>query len=179
MFEDNRFATTEGITRRIDYSLIRLENQRCRVLYKVEDIATCLDLKKENEGNKDTCLFTHVIHHLPSLDDSKLDKILVDADDEFCCHKRARSASAIYEYNIDACQAYQAAIWRILEFGIWRLDSLYRPYCKEIDELVTVYSRKRRVLNSYRHSDASSTHFCSRTQIGESSRAKYQGISLF
>ncbi|GJR28110.1 hypothetical protein Tco_1104342 [Tanacetum coccineum] len=42
MFEDNRFATTEGITRRIDYSLIRLKNQRCRVLYKVEDIATCL-----------------------------------------------------------------------------------------------------------------------------------------
>ncbi|GJT64347.1 hypothetical protein Tco_1015827 [Tanacetum coccineum] len=41
-FEDNRFATTEGITRRIDYSLIRLKNQRCRVLYKVEDIATCL-----------------------------------------------------------------------------------------------------------------------------------------
>ncbi|GJT29184.1 hypothetical protein Tco_0909459 [Tanacetum coccineum] len=41
-FEDNRFATTEGITRRIDYSLTRLKNQRCRVLYKVEDIATCL-----------------------------------------------------------------------------------------------------------------------------------------
>ncbi|GJR34743.1 hypothetical protein Tco_1210427 [Tanacetum coccineum] len=41
-FEDNRFATTEGITQRIDYSLIRLKNQRCRVLYKVEDIATCL-----------------------------------------------------------------------------------------------------------------------------------------
>ncbi|GJS34177.1 hypothetical protein Tco_0532559 [Tanacetum coccineum] len=41
-FEDNRFATTEGITRRIDYSLIRLRNQRCRVLYKVEDITTYL-----------------------------------------------------------------------------------------------------------------------------------------
>ncbi|GJZ73205.1 hypothetical protein Tco_0637351 [Tanacetum coccineum] len=41
-FEDNRFATTEGITRRIDYSLIRLRNQRCRVLYKVEDIAAYL-----------------------------------------------------------------------------------------------------------------------------------------
>ncbi|GKC54577.1 hypothetical protein Tco_1077322 [Tanacetum coccineum] len=43
-FEDNRFtkSITEGITRRIDYSLIRLKNQRCRVLYKVEDIATCL-----------------------------------------------------------------------------------------------------------------------------------------
>ncbi|GKA83446.1 hypothetical protein Tco_0805041 [Tanacetum coccineum] len=44
-----------------------------------------------------------------------------------------------------------------------------RPCCKEIDELVMVYSGKRRVLNSYGHSDASSTHFCSRTQIGESS----------
>ncbi|GJU91552.1 hypothetical protein Tco_1303975 [Tanacetum coccineum] len=42
MFEDNRFAITEGTTRRIDYSLIRNKNQRCRVLYKVEDIATYL-----------------------------------------------------------------------------------------------------------------------------------------
>ncbi|GJV17752.1 zinc finger, CCHC-type containing protein [Tanacetum coccineum] len=41
-FEDNRFAITEGITRRIDYSLIHLKNQRCKVLYKVEDITTCL-----------------------------------------------------------------------------------------------------------------------------------------
>ncbi|GKC30389.1 hypothetical protein Tco_1037683 [Tanacetum coccineum] len=38
-------------------------------------------------------------------------------------------------------------------------------YCKEIDELETVYSGKRRVLNSYGYSNASSTHFCSRTQI--------------
>ncbi|GJX67483.1 hypothetical protein Tco_0303210 [Tanacetum coccineum] len=72
-----------------------------------------------------------------------------------------------------------AAIRRILGFGIWRIDSLYRPCCKEIDELVMVYSGKRHVLNSYGHSDASSTHFCSRTQIGESSRAKYQGSSSF
>ncbi|GJZ07573.1 hypothetical protein Tco_0541366 [Tanacetum coccineum] len=35
-------SITEGIKRRIDYSLIRLKNQRCKVLYKVEDIATCL-----------------------------------------------------------------------------------------------------------------------------------------
>ncbi|GJY04289.1 putative reverse transcriptase domain-containing protein [Tanacetum coccineum] len=53
------------------------------------------------------------------------------------------------------------------------------PCCKEIDELVTVYSGKRRMLNSYRNFDASSTKFCSRTQIGESSRAKYQRSSLF
>ncbi|GJU11150.1 hypothetical protein Tco_1133546 [Tanacetum coccineum] len=33
---------TEGITRRIDYSLIRQKNQRCKVLFKVEDIATYL-----------------------------------------------------------------------------------------------------------------------------------------
>ncbi|GJR00008.1 hypothetical protein Tco_0522992 [Tanacetum coccineum] len=72
-----------------------------------------------------------------------------------------------------------AAIRRILEFGIRRIDSMYRSCCKEIDELVTVYSGKRRVLNSYGHYDASSTHFCSRTQIGESSRAKYQGSSSF
>ncbi|GKC31561.1 hypothetical protein Tco_1038855 [Tanacetum coccineum] len=74
---------------------------------------------------------------------------------------------------------HDAAIRRILEFRIRRLDSQYRPCCKEIDELVMVYSGKRRVLNSYGHSDASSTHFCSRTQIGESSQAKYQGSSSF
>ncbi|GJX88794.1 hypothetical protein Tco_0340808 [Tanacetum coccineum] len=60
------------------------------------------------------------------------------------------------------------------------LGLLHRgPCCKEIDKLVMVYSGKRRVLNSYGHSYASSTYFCSRTQIGESSRAKYQGSSSF
>ncbi|GKA09187.1 retrovirus-related pol polyprotein from transposon TNT 1-94 [Tanacetum coccineum] len=54
-----------------------------------------------------------------------------------------------------------------------------RPCCKEIDDVVTVYSRKRRVLNSYEHSDSSTTHFSPRTQSGESYRAKYQGSSLF
>ncbi|GJR72215.1 hypothetical protein Tco_0084580 [Tanacetum coccineum] len=53
-----------------------------------------------------------------------------------------------------------------------------RPCCKEIDDMV--YSEKDMccVLNSYKHSDTSSTHFCSRTQIGESSRATYQGVDL-
>ncbi|GKB23428.1 hypothetical protein Tco_0862829, partial [Tanacetum coccineum] len=37
-----RKSSTKGITRRIDYSLIRRKNQRCRVLYKVEDITTFL-----------------------------------------------------------------------------------------------------------------------------------------
>ncbi|GKA10366.1 hypothetical protein Tco_0689799, partial [Tanacetum coccineum] len=69
-----------------------------------------------------------------------------------------------------------AAIRCILGFGIRHIDSLYRPCCKEIDELVTVYFGKRRVLKSYGHFDASSTHFCLRTQIGESSQAKYQGV---
>ncbi|GJT18384.1 hypothetical protein Tco_0877090 [Tanacetum coccineum] len=54
-----------------------------------------------------------------------------------------------------------------------------RPCYNKIDELVMVYSRKRCLLNSYGHSDASSTHFCSRTQIVESSRAKYQGSTSF
>ncbi|GKB44178.1 reverse transcriptase domain-containing protein [Tanacetum coccineum] len=36
-----------------------------------------------------------------------------------------------------------------------------------------------RVLNSNGHSDASSTHFCSKTQNGESPRATYQGSSSF
>ncbi|GJT74918.1 hypothetical protein Tco_1041643 [Tanacetum coccineum] len=56
------------------------------------------------------------------------------------------------------------AIRRILGFGIRSIDYLYRPCCNKIDELV-----EKDVLNSYGHSDASSTHFCSRTQIGESS----------
>ncbi|GJV97866.1 hypothetical protein Tco_1549443 [Tanacetum coccineum] len=51
------------------------------------------------------------------------------------------------------------AIWRILGFGIRHIDYLYRPCCKEIDDLV--YFGERRVLNSYGHSDASSTHFWS------------------
>ncbi|GJR07158.1 hypothetical protein Tco_0530142 [Tanacetum coccineum] len=38
---------------------------------------------------------------------------------------------------------------------------------------------KRRVLNSYEHSEAPSTYFAQRTQIGESSRATYQGRSSF
>ncbi|GKD88678.1 hypothetical protein Tco_1364185 [Tanacetum coccineum] len=42
-------------------------------------------------------------------------------------------------------EKFKDAIRRILRFGIWRIDSLYRPCCKEIDELVTVYSGKRRV----------------------------------
>ncbi|GJR26437.1 hypothetical protein Tco_1102669 [Tanacetum coccineum] len=34
------------------------------------------------------------------------------------------------------------AIWRILGFGIRRIDYVYRPCCKEINELVMVYSEK-------------------------------------
>ncbi|GKE49265.1 hypothetical protein Tco_1480523, partial [Tanacetum coccineum] len=44
-----------------------------------------------------------------------------------------------------------------------------RPCCKEIDELVMVYSGKMTRVELIRAFDASSTHFCSRTQIGESS----------
>nr|GEY77309.1 hypothetical protein [Tanacetum cinerariifolium] len=66
-----------------------------------------------------------------------------------------------------------------LEEEVYSLCGDMGPCCKEIDELVTVYSGKRRVLNPYGHSDASSTHFCSSTQIGESSRAKYQGSFSF
>ncbi|GKA22617.1 hypothetical protein Tco_0708579 [Tanacetum coccineum] len=39
--------------------------------------------------------------------------------------------------------------------------------------LVKVFSGEKHVLYSYEHSDASTTHFCSRTQNGESSQAKY------
>ncbi|GJU49341.1 reverse transcriptase domain-containing protein [Tanacetum coccineum] len=80
----------------------------------------------------------------------------------------------VYIYTIHA-MILVATIRHILGFGIRRIGFLYRPCCKEIDELVMVYSGKRRVLNSYGHSDASSTHFCSRIQIEDSSRAKYQG----
>ncbi|GJX54826.1 hypothetical protein Tco_0283195 [Tanacetum coccineum] len=67
----------------------------------------------------------------------------------------------------------RAAIRCILGFGI------RRPCCNEIDNLVKVYSRIKRVLYSYGHSDASTTNFCSRTQSGESSRAECQGSSSF
>ncbi|GKC21907.1 hypothetical protein Tco_1024057, partial [Tanacetum coccineum] len=66
-------------------------------------------------------------------------------------------------------QAPEKIYESILGFGIRRIGFLYRPCCKEIDELVMVYSGKRRVLNSYGNSDASSTHFCSRIQIEDSS----------
>ncbi|GKA28247.1 hypothetical protein Tco_0714415 [Tanacetum coccineum] len=75
-------------------------------------------------------------------------------------------------------RAIKDAIRRILGFGIRHIDYMYRPCCNKIDELVIVYSGKRCMLNSYGHSDASSTHFCSRTQIRGSSRAKYQGRSI-
>ncbi|GJW93080.1 hypothetical protein Tco_0172752 [Tanacetum coccineum] len=67
------------------------------------------------------------------------------------------------------CKAekFEVAIRCILGFGIRRIDSLYRSCYKVINDLV--YSGKRRVLNSYGNSDASSTHFCSRAQIEESS----------
>ncbi|GJY34045.1 hypothetical protein Tco_0418514 [Tanacetum coccineum] len=68
-FEDNRFATTEGITRRIDYSLIRNKNQRCKVLYKVEDIATCLveyvkfwdDWEVDRYGNANLVIMKYLV----------------------------------------------------------------------------------------------------------------------
>ncbi|GJU71448.1 hypothetical protein Tco_1262853 [Tanacetum coccineum] len=65
------------------------------------------------------------------------------------------------------------AIRRILGFG------MRGPCCNKIDELVMLYYGKRRVLNSNGHSDASSTHFFSRTQIGESSQQKYPGSFSF
>ncbi|GJT66653.1 hypothetical protein Tco_1018133 [Tanacetum coccineum] len=115
--------------------------------------------KKEHEGNE------HTLSSKPTHDPSvcrvrrfKMIKYSFDADDEYVAIKE-------HEYfdhsrtNIDACQAYRelfrimdegwlAAIRRIFGFGIRRIDSLYRPCCKEIDELVTVYSGKRRVLNA-------------------------------
>nr|GEV65502.1 hypothetical protein [Tanacetum cinerariifolium]GEW35865.1 hypothetical protein [Tanacetum cinerariifolium] len=48
-------------------------------------------------------------------------------------------------------------------------STLVGPCSNKIDELVMAYSGKRRVLNSYGHSDASSTHFRLRTQTEESS----------
>ncbi|GJU91920.1 hypothetical protein Tco_1304343 [Tanacetum coccineum] len=82
-------------------------------------------------------------------------KYSFDANDEYVAIKE-------HEYfdhsrtNIDACQAYRElfhimdegwlmikdAVWRILGFGIRRIDYLYRPCCNKIDELVMVYFEK-------------------------------------
>nr|GEX49818.1 hypothetical protein [Tanacetum cinerariifolium] len=68
-----------------------------------------------------------------------------NADDEYVAIKE-HEYSNHSRTNIDACQAYRELFrimdegWlmtkRILGFGIRRIDSLYRPCCKEIDELV-------------------------------------------
>ncbi|GKE43925.1 hypothetical protein Tco_1471209 [Tanacetum coccineum] len=58
-----------GITRRIDYSLIRNKNQRCRVLYKVEDIAACLveyvklwdDWEVDRYGNANLVIMEYLV----------------------------------------------------------------------------------------------------------------------
>ncbi|GJY13328.1 hypothetical protein Tco_0382637 [Tanacetum coccineum] len=63
-------------------------------------------------------------------------------------------------------------------YGVWRIQ-LPDLAVRKSTILVKVYFGKKRVLYSYGHSDASTTHFCSRTQNGESSRAKYQGSSSF
>ncbi|GKC87445.1 hypothetical protein Tco_1148094 [Tanacetum coccineum] len=102
-----------------------------------------------------------------------------DKDRKNSCSDSFLNPIWMHKKGMESITLKKAAIRRILGFGIRRIRSLYRPCYKEIDELVTVYSGKRRVLNSYGHSDASSTHFCLRTQIGESSRAKYQGSSSF
>ncbi|GJT27290.1 hypothetical protein Tco_0907565 [Tanacetum coccineum] len=90
-------------------------------------------------------------------------KYSFDADDEYVAIKEHEHFNHL-RTNIDACQACRE-LFRIIDEG-WLMtkDLIRRHFCKEIDDLV--YSGKRRVLNSYGNSDASSTHFCSRTQIG-------------
>ncbi|GJY06753.1 putative retrotransposon ty1-copia subclass protein [Tanacetum coccineum] len=69
-FEDNRFATTKGITRRIDYSLIRNKDQRCRILYKVEGITTFLveyvkfwdDWEVDRYGNANLVIMEYLVN---------------------------------------------------------------------------------------------------------------------
>ncbi|GKD75230.1 hypothetical protein Tco_1333512 [Tanacetum coccineum] len=74
-------------------------------------------------------------------------------------------------------RTYQAFDSTLVESRL--ADAIRRPCCNKIDELVMLYYGKRRVLNSNGHSDASSTHFFSRTQIGESSQQKYPGSFSF
>ncbi|GKE98572.1 DUF4219 domain-containing protein [Tanacetum coccineum] len=40
------------------------------------------------------------------------------------------------QYGVSNLYGYADAIWRILGFGIWRIDFMYRPCCKEIDDMV-------------------------------------------
>ncbi|GJS06280.1 hypothetical protein Tco_0363076 [Tanacetum coccineum] len=125
--------------------------------------------KKEHEGKKHK-LFSNPTHEPSACNVRRFEmiKYSFNADEEYVAVKEL-------EYINHSRTNIDAAIRRIPGFGIRRIGLLYRPCCKEIKELVIVYSGKRRVLNSYGQFDTSSTHFCSRTQSGESSRAKYQG----
>ncbi|GJR17092.1 putative reverse transcriptase domain-containing protein [Tanacetum coccineum] len=124
--------------------------------------------KREHEGNEHT--LSSKPTHNPSVCHVRrfeMTKYSFDANDEYVAIKEHECFDHS-KTNIDVCQAYRE-LFRVMDEG-WLMTKA-RPCCKEIDDLV--YSEKRRVLNSYGHSDASSTHFCSRTQIQESSQAKY------
>ncbi|GJR10596.1 hypothetical protein Tco_0793248 [Tanacetum coccineum] len=119
--------------------------------------------KKEHEGKKHK-LFSNPTHEPSACNVRRFEmiKYSFNADEEYV---------AVKELDCNR---------RIPGLGYAVVACSYRPsLLKEIKELVIVYSGKRRVLNSYGQFDTSSTHFCSRTQIGESSRAKYQGSSSF
>ncbi|GJS31199.1 retrovirus-related pol polyprotein from transposon TNT 1-94 [Tanacetum coccineum] len=65
----NYYDREDGITRRIDYSLINNKNQRCKVLYKVEDIATYLveyvkfwdDWEVDRYGNANLVIMEYLV----------------------------------------------------------------------------------------------------------------------
>ncbi|GJV18926.1 hypothetical protein Tco_1367946 [Tanacetum coccineum] len=104
-------------------------------------------------------------------DESKSDK---DNDDDKIDIKHSSGGNVIKTDDGAYAQRMQYGISLGLGYGV--LTS-----CKvlAIKKSTIWYTLKKTVLNSYEHADASSTHFCSRTQIGESSRATYQGSSSF
>ncbi|GJX47633.1 hypothetical protein Tco_0272823 [Tanacetum coccineum] len=100
-------------------------------------------------------------------DDSKSDKD--NDDDKIDIKQPSRDMSVIPLPNVINTNvgAYAQGIQYGVSLGLGHsvLTTCTDPAVKEIDDLVMIYFGKRRVLNSHGHSDASSTHFCSRTQI--------------
>ncbi|GJY91218.1 hypothetical protein Tco_0506414 [Tanacetum coccineum] len=107
-----------------------------------------------------------MIHQPAMLEDSRVIIYSFDVEDEYVAIKE-HEHSDHSKTNIDTCQAYRER-FRIMDEG-W-LDLA-------VKKLTIWYTLKKTCVEE--HSDTLSTHFCSRTQIGESSRATYHGSSSF
>ncbi|GJZ12934.1 hypothetical protein Tco_0548164 [Tanacetum coccineum] len=99
-------------------------------------------------------------------------KYSFNADEEYIAIKE----SEYLNHSKDNLDAYRELL-RIIDEG-WVMETPDEDLAlRKIDNMV--YSEKEVCRTRTKHSEASSTHFAQRTQIGESSRATYQGSSSF